>query len=45
MMFAMNELWLKPFIVKPYWLGHGISLCISKPSLVFLDPRKSDNHR
>ena len=33
-MFAMNELWLKPFIIKSYWLGHGISLCISKPPLL-----------
>ena len=37
-MFALDKLWLKPFIVKPYWLGHDLKLVLSIPPLVFLWP-------
>ena len=45
MVFALDKLWLKPFIVKPYWLGHDLSLCSANHHSCFFGPRKSDIHR
>ena len=37
-MFALDKLWLKPFIVKPYWLGHDLSLCSAYHHSCFFGP-------
>ena len=37
---AMDKLWLKPSILKPYWLGHDLKLVHSKPPLVILWPEE-----
>ena len=38
MVFALDKLWLKPFIVKPYWLGHDLSLCSAYHHSCFFGP-------
>ena len=35
---ALDKLWLKPFIVKPYWLGHDLSLCSAYHHSCFFGP-------
>ena len=37
---AMDKLWLKPSILKPYWLGHDLKLVLSIPPLVFPWPEE-----
>ena len=37
---AMDKLWLKPSILKPYWLGHDLKLVHSKPPLLSLWPEE-----
>ena len=40
MVFALDKLWLKPSILKPYWLGHDLKLVHSKPPLLSLWPEE-----